>query len=85
MGNQEDSGAGSSSVNDVLENNSDLQQVRKSGKLSENSKALSKFGLSVDQTDRFHSLSDSAQSIYYWKIGSGSSGFVDGWFLKRRG
>jgi hypothetical protein len=62
MGNQEDSGAGSSSVNDVLENNSDLQQVRKSGKLSENSKALSKFGLSVAQTDRFHSLSDSAQS-----------------------
>jgi hypothetical protein len=62
MGNQEDSGAGSSSVNDVLENNSDLQQVRKSGKLSENSKAMSKFGLSVDQTDRFHSLSDSAQS-----------------------
>ena len=55
-------GSDSSMQSAVLENNTDIQQIRKTGEVSENSKALSKFGLSVSQTKRFHSLSDSAQT-----------------------
>jgi len=55
-------GTDSSMQSAVLENNSDIQQIRKTGEVSENSKALSKFGLSVAQTKRFHTFSDSAQA-----------------------
>lgn len=48
-------------ISDVLENNSEVSQARKTGKVNANSKQLAQFGLNVDQTLRFHSFSNAVQ------------------------
>ena len=48
-------------ISDVLENNSEVSQARKTGKVNANSKQLATFGLNVDQTLRFHTFSNEVQ------------------------
>ena len=50
-------------MNEALENNSDLTQARKAGKVSKMTKTLARFALSAEQTNFFYSLSPEAQSI----------------------
>jgi len=50
-------------MKEALENNSDLTQARKAGKVSKMTKTLARFALSAEQTNFFYSLSPEAQSI----------------------
>ncbi len=46
----------------VLENNAEIKEVRKTGKVSVHSKALVKFGLSTNETKRFNEFPESLQT-----------------------
>ena len=48
--------------NAALENNSEISMARKTGKVDQYTKALSKFGLSEEQTLRFYELGENAKS-----------------------
>ena len=47
----------------ILENNPDVKQARKTGKVSKATKELAKLGLSDKQTNRFHSFPPQLQSL----------------------
>ena len=47
----------------ILENNPDVKQARKTGKISKATKELAKLGLSDKQTNRFHSFPPQLQSL----------------------
>ena len=49
-------------MNEALDNNPDLTQARKVGKVSKMTKTLARFALSAEQTNFFYSLSPEAQS-----------------------
>jgi hypothetical protein len=49
-------------MNEALENNFELTQARKAGKVSKMTKILARFALSAEQTNFFYSLSPEAQS-----------------------
>ena len=53
--------------NAALENNSEISMARKTGKVDQYTKALSKFGLSEEQTLRFYELGENASPICWWK------------------
>ena len=54
--------SGASLENAVLENNAEIAQARKTGKISKESKALARFGLVKQQTLRFYELSPFAKA-----------------------
>ena len=54
--------SGVSLENAVLENNAEIAQARKTGKISKESKALAQFGLVEEQTLRFYELSPLARA-----------------------